>query len=163
MRETFRKRRIDTIFVLVVFCVFAVSVLMVLILGAGIYQSMSEISREDQDERTIFAYIWTKVKNNDNAGMISVGELDGHSALFYDEVIGDRVFRTAVYLHDGWVNELFSDSAFEQSPESGVRIMQLDDLTFSELDYGLILVSSGTRSLVLSPRGANNIPRNFSG
>lgn len=152
MKETFRKRRIDTIFVMVIFCVFAISVLMVLMLGASIYRNMTETSRENQSERTALAYIWTKVKNNDNADTFSVGEFNGLSALFYDETIGDRLFRTAIYLHDGWVTELFADPELGLDPDAGVQIMRLDDLSFDELDYGIIRVSSGEHSLLISPR-----------
>lgn len=159
MRTGLRKRRIDTVFVLVVFCVFAASVLVVLILGAGIYQSMNDISQQERDERTALAFIWTKVKNNDNAGVLSVGEFEGISALFYDEIIGERVFRTAIYLYDGWVTELFADPLLGLSPSDGVHIMELDDLSFDELDYGLIRVSAGARSLLLSPRGTESNPR----
>jgi len=157
MKETFRKRRIDTIFVMVVFCVFAISVLMVLMLGASIYRNVTEVSRESQCERTAFAYIWSKVKNNDNADTIFVGEFDGHSALFFYERIGDRLFRTAIYHHDGWVTELFADPELGLGPDAGVRIMRLDDLSFDELEFGLIRVISGSRSLLLSSRGTYNL------
>jgi len=159
MRDTFKNRRIDTLFVLVVFCVFTVSVLIVLMFGANIYQNMTDISREEQDERTTLAYIWTRVKSNDSAGTVSVGEFNGISALFYDELSEDRMFRTAIYLYDGWVRELFSDIELDLPPASGVPIMQLDDLLFEEIEYGLIRVSSGTRSLLIYPRGSLDITR----
>jgi len=64
MMKATRGKRIDTIFVLIIFCIFAVSVLIVLMLGAGIYRNMNDISNDGRDERTALSYLWKKVKNN---------------------------------------------------------------------------------------------------
>ena len=55
MMKRVRGHKIDTIFVLLIFCIFAVSVLMVLMLGANTYKNMTEISRDGQDERTVLS------------------------------------------------------------------------------------------------------------
>ena len=145
-------QRIDTVFVLIIFCVFAVSVLMVLMLGASIYQNMTEISRDEQDERTVLAYIRTKIRTNDEGGMLYIGEFNGLPALCYDEEFGDIHFRTVIYHYDGWVYELFTEVGIDFYPEDGTRIMPLDDLKFYEAEHGLIRVTSGAKSLLLFPR-----------
>jgi len=152
MTKTNRGQRIDTVFVLIIFVVFAISVLLVLMFSANIYQNMTEISREEQDERTVLSYIRTKVRNNDKSGMIYVGEFQGLPALCYDEVFGDVSFRTVVYHYDGWVLELFSEVGLDFHPRDGVPIMELNDLRFEQLDKGLIKVSSGTKDLLIFPR-----------
>ncbi|MCL2391498.1 MAG: DUF4860 domain-containing protein [Oscillospiraceae bacterium] len=149
------RQRIDTVFVLIIFCIFAVSVLIVLMLGATIYQNMTEISREEQEERTALSYIRTKIRNNDESGRISVGEFDGLPALFYDELFFGTQFRTVIYHNDGWIYELFSDVELGLSPEDGVRILPLSSIEFEELENGLIRISSGTKILLLFPRTGN--------
>jgi len=154
MKRVTSGQRIDTLFVLIIFCIFAVSVLMVLMLGAGIYQNMTEISREEQDERTALAYIRTKVRNNDINGRIHIGEFGGQPALVYDEHFHGIHFRTSIYHYDGWIREMFTEADLEFSPADGNLVMPLDNITFEELDNGLILVTSGTRRLILYPRTA---------
>ena len=146
------KNRIDTVFVLLIFSVFALSVLMVLMLGARIYNNMTDMTREGQDERTLLSYIWTKVKNNDKAGSVYVGEFCGLSALCIDEKFDETPYRTVVYQYDGWVYELFSETGIEFLPEDGIKVMMIDDLKFEEYEYGLIKISTGETSLLLSPR-----------
>jgi len=141
---------------MIIFCVFAVSVLIVLILAASSYQRMTDISRDGQDERTILSYIWTKVKSGDDAGMIHVGEFDGIPALFYDEMIGDTLFRTAIYSYNGWVRELFSNPEFGLSPNDGMQLIELDNLSFDILDNGIIVIKAGDQSLMLYPRTTLN-------
>ena len=152
MNKTIKNRNIDTVFVLIVFSIFAFSVLMVLMLGAGIYRNINEISRAEQHEHTAFSFIWTKVKNFDDINAISVGDFDGSPAIFIDETIGETDYRTAIYIYDGWLLELFSETILEFSPQNGRRIVQIDNMTFNETDHGLIEVIMGSRRLLLSPR-----------
>jgi len=162
MMRTTGKNRIDTVFVLLIFSVFALSVLMVLMLGARIYKNMTDITRQGQDERTLLSYVWTKVKNGDKAGCIYAGDFSGQSALYFDEEIEGTYYRTAIYQYDGWVYEMFCDiELFNETraeylllPEDGVRVMEIDDLRFEDTEYGLIRVSTGASSMLLYPRSS---------
>ncbi|MCL2201816.1 MAG: DUF4860 domain-containing protein [Oscillospiraceae bacterium] len=146
------KHRIDTIFVLIIFCIFAVSVLMVLMLGASIYQNMTEISRENQEERTVLSYIRTKIRNNDENWRIYIGEFAGLPALVYDEEFDGRQFRTVIYHYNGWLYELFTEVGLELFPTDGKQIMELGGISFEECGYGMIRVTSGPKSLMIYQR-----------
>ena len=152
------KSKVDTVFVLIIFSVFALSVLMVLMLGARVYKNMTDITSENQEERTLLSYIWTKVKNGDKSGSISVGDFYGLTTLCFDEDFGGTPYRTAIYQYDGWLYELFcetemlSDPSGGFLPEDGVQVMRIDELVFENAEYGMIKVSTGTGSLLLSPR-----------
>ena len=152
MKRVIRGRSIDTIFVLIVFSIFAFSVLMVLMLGASVYRNINDISRENEQGHTALSYIWTKTKNFDNAGSISVGDFAGAPALFIDEKIGETFFRTRVYYHNGWLMELYSEATLEFSPRDGDRIVQVDELSFREVENTLIEVTVNDMTLLLSPR-----------
>ena len=158
MMKKVRGHKIDTIFVLLIFCVFAVSVLMVLMLGANTYKNMTEISRDGQDERTVLSYIWSKVKNGDEDGGVTIDYFHGLPALFIDDEIDATVFRTTIYLYDGWVYELFSEAGLDFFPEDGVKIIRAEQLKFESADYGMIRVSSGDYSLLISPMGGYTAP-----
>jgi len=153
MNKVTKGRSIDTIFVLIVFSIFAFSVLMVLMLGASVYRNINDISRDGQDERMVLSYVRTKIKNNDVAGSVYVDDFSGVTALFIDEKVGDTDFVTVIYNYDGWLYELFSETSLEFSPGTGVRIAGIDNMRFDEVDHGLIKVSAGDFSILLSPRG----------
>jgi len=152
MTKTVQNQKIDTVFVLIVFCVFAVSVLMVLMLGANTYKSITEMSREGQDDSTVLSYIWSKVKNGDTAGNVYVSDFHGQPALCIDEQYGQTLYQTVVYYYNGWVYELFSEPWLNLPPEGGAQIIRADDLSFETLNHGLIKISSGPKSLLISPR-----------
>ena len=145
-------QKIDTVFVLMIYCVYALSVLVVLMLGGNVYKNMTAISREGYNERTCLSYIWTKLKNNDDGGMITVGQFGGVSALLLNEVYGDTVYQTRIYLHDGWVYELFCEEGMDFDPEDGMQMIRADSLGFEMLDSGMIKVTSGAESVLVYPR-----------
>ena len=148
-----RSQRFDTVFVLIIFSVFAVSVLIVLMLGASIYRNISDVSSEGADERSVLAYIWTKSKNFNEAGMISLTSFHGENALVITEEFSGIEYQTVVYYFDGWLCELFTEKGLGLSPADGVRVMRLDSLSFETIDYGLIRVTAGDGSLLISPLG----------
>jgi len=154
MNRRIKGSNIDTIFVLIVFSIFAFSVLMVLMLGAGVYRNINDISRAEQHEHTAVSYIWTKIKNFDDKEAIETGDFGGVPAIFINETLGDTDYRTAIYVYDGWLHELFSETALDFSPQSGRRIVQADNMSFNETDNGLIEISIGNKKLVLYPRAS---------
>jgi len=159
MNKVTRGRSIDTIFVLIVFSIFAFSVLMVLMLGASVYRNINDISRDGQDERMVLSYVRTKIKNYDIAGSVYVDDFGGAPALFIDERIGDTDYVTVIYNYDGWLYELFSETSLEFSPGNGVRIAEVDNVRFDKAEHGLIKVTAGDLSILLSPRGSFDEPR----
>ena len=149
------ERRIDTIFVLIIFCIFALSVLAVLMLGATVYKNMSEITRDGQAERMFISYIWTKVKNRDDSGSVYIGTFAGLPALCFDEEYSGTKYRTVVYHYNGWAYELFSEVGLDFSPQDGIRVVEIDEFSFANSENGLIEILAGTRSLLINPRGSS--------
>ena len=158
MNRAIRGRNIDTVFVLIVFSIFALSVLMVLMLGASVYRNINDISLDGQVEQTTLSYIWTRTKNFDDADSLRVGEFGGVSALFIDEMIGDTEYTTAIYGHDGWLLELFSEVGLNLSPQDGIQVTRIGSLHFEEAGHGLIRVTADNKILYLSPRGGYDVP-----
>ena len=153
MKKPIRNRRIDTIFVLIIFSVFALSVLMVLTFGASIYKNISNIARDGQNERTVLSYVRSKIKNYDGMDRIVAGDFHGLSALYVYEELGHTLYNTIVYQYDGWLYEIFTEADFEFMPEDGIKITKVNDLSFKPLKDGLIQVTTGDLNLLISPRG----------
>ena len=154
MKSAKSTAKLDSVFVVVVFCIFAASVLMVLMLGSEAYQNTSGIINENNDERTALSFIWSKVKNCDAAGSVYIGEFDGLSTLFLDEMIEGYTFQTLIYFYNGWIYELFTEAGFYFYPEDGTRVVRAGGLEFTELQDGLIKASTDAGSLILSLRGS---------
>jgi len=143
---------------LMVFCIFAMLVFTVLLLGAGAYKNIVGASRDGSDERVCLSYVWTTVKNNDDADSLHVGTFNDVSALYIDEKIGDSVYNTIIYHHEGWVYELFAEAGYDFPLGEGARVIQAESLQFVNQSDGNILAVSGKTSVFFAARGETSIP-----
>lgn len=148
MKKAKHGQRIDAVFVLLIFSIFVISVLIVLVFGASIYQNVSEYMETDAYDRLVLSYISTRIKTSNDAGMIYIAEFYGENALMIDEVFGDREFQTIIYYHDGWLYELFSEKGLGLSRCSGTQLIRANSLEFETLGHGLIRVTAGNYSLL---------------
>ena len=152
-------RKTNTIFVMLVFLVFTISVLLVLMFSASVYRNVSDSVRENYNERTALSYIWTKVRRFDEPGSILIGEFNGKSALFINETLGGNMFQTVLYTYDGWLRELFGSAGMSFRSADGLPLLELDHLEFTQLYGGIISVTSGDMNLLISQRSQVRIPR----
>ena len=155
MKKAKNGQQIDTIFVLMIFCVFAVLVLMVLTTSGGIYQNMNDISHDGYNEKTCLSYVWSKVKTEDTAGKFSVGDFHGIPALCLKEVYDGSLYHTYIYLYDGWVREMFFEADLDFAPEDGTPVIETDTFMVEQRDHGLIEVTTDAGHLLIYPRGQN--------
>ena len=146
------QNKVDSVFVLMVFCVFAVSVFLVLMLSGSTYANMVDISSTGQDERIALSYIRTRVRNADEAGSISISDFNGLSALTLSEEFGGINFVTLIYLYNGWVHELFFEEGLDFRPENGTALIRSNSLNFEFVENGLIRVATDYASFLLLPR-----------
>lgn len=151
-------KKFDTVFVLIIFFVFALSSFMVLTLGANIYMAAAEKSQQGQDDRTGLSYIWTKVKHNDVYQQITVKDFNGQPALCLEEEADGVYYETWIYHHDGWLCELYCEKGITLSPDSGNPLVKVGTLLFSEPGNGLLAVKTDSGALFISPRGKGGIP-----
>ena len=146
---------VDTVFVLVIFCIFAMSVLLVLMLSGSIYGHITDVSSEGRDERIVLSYIRTKIRNTDSKGVISIIDFHGINTLSLKENLGEREFVTWIYVYDGWVRELFHEAGNFQidfMPENGIALVRADFLNFEIIENNLLQVKTGFGSMLIYPR-----------
>ena len=134
--------KLDTPFVLLTFCVFAISVFLVLILSGSAYRNMVDMSAYGQNERIALSYIRTKIRQTDMANSISIQDFGGVPALTLFETIGTTEFATRIYYHYGWLHELFHETDLHFRPGDGIRVVPIERLEFFELENGLIEVAT---------------------
>jgi len=152
--KSIRGEQVGSAAALMVFCVFAMLAFSVIMLGAVAYKNIAGASRDGADERVCLSYIWTMVKNKDEAEGIYVDEFHGAPVLVIEERLNDNVYQTLIYHHGGWVCELFTQAGYDLPLDSGARIIEIDELRFERIDDRNILVSSGEQSLFIAPRAS---------
>ena len=129
---------VDLIYGLALFCVFAACALMVVMLGANVYKSVTAEAEANFDTRTGLSYIATKLEQNDTAGCVGLAELEGADALTLDLHLEDgSSYRTWLYCRDGSLQEQLLPADLTPDPAAGQVIMPLQELEL-ELEQQLL-------------------------
>lgn len=123
-------------------CAFAASVLLVLLMGAGVYRSAAASSDAAFSERVCTAYIAEKLRHSDEADAVSLGEFDGGEALFLESGQDGVRYTDIIYSHDGWLWELFCEKGADFSREDGVKIIDVRSVRVSETAPGFFSVEA---------------------
>ncbi len=133
---------IDTLFVLMLFCVFAVSVLFVLLSGAGVYRDTAEVIDDRYEKRVCVSYLSSKMRHYDTEGGLSIGKLGDTQALILTENYMDEIYITYIYYYDGYICELYTGVKSSLRESAGERIIPARGLEFdvNESDMAILKI-----------------------
>ena len=135
-----RQHTIDFIFPLAVLFVFAVSAFTVLLLSAHVYADQTARTQSDYEAATPLSYIREKVRQNDQNGTLSIGSIDGGTALILQ--VDDTC--TYIYSYEGYLKELYIRKDVDARAKDGKNILEIKDFQIQELSGGLFRVSCQT-------------------
>ena len=116
---------------LTVFALFAACLLLVLLLGAGVYRRQTDDGLQSDTRRTVAQYLTTRVRQGDTAGAVAVEPFGEGQALVLTEVVAEEALCTRIYCKDGWLWELYTPASAAPQPEDGQRLLPVESLTFS--------------------------------
>lgn len=151
----------DLLFTLTLFCVFAVSALIVVVIGANVYRSTVAGMSENYSTRTAVAYVGEKVRENDRAESIQLGVLPGDgsvSALSLTRRGQVKDLRIFIYYYEGALRELATTDAYADSldPAAGQVVAELKGASFEALENGLFRFTAtgenGSEELIFALR-----------
>jgi len=125
------KGKISGLMALLLFCVFAICILLTLLLGTEVYGGLVERDRLSHDRSLPLQYLSTRVRQADRQDGIAVEDFEGVDALVFREEYDGAVYLTRVYCYDGWLWELFTAADSELLPEDGERLLELNALMLS--------------------------------
>ncbi len=143
MNKTQDRHIIDVLFVLALFGIFAFSALMLVMIGANVYQNTVDDMSSNFDSRTATAYITEKLRQGDAAGSVSLEQLEDTDALVLSQDIEGQEYCTYLYFHQGNLMELFTRRGADLVGDTlgaGQAIMPLKDMEIKALSDSLFSV-----------------------
>lgn len=164
MREGRRQNHITTLAALALLAVFAVSILLALLAGAGAYRRLVDRDAESFSRRTAAQYLATKVRQNDGENGVAVEDFCGADCLTLKEWNGDDAgqYVTRLYCYDGSLWELYTTADGEPDLTDGERVLELDGLELSledgVLSAALTLKNGETETVILALRSGDVEP-----
>ena len=131
------RHMVDVLFVLTLFSVFAVSSILLIAVGAKVYQNTINNMETHFTSTTSLSYITEKIRQNDVNGGISIEAFGDGDALVLTTRYNEEEYCTYIYSHGGYLKELFTKRSISLSPEAGQNILEILDFSVVAIDEGL--------------------------
>lgn len=154
-RNKEKSHMVDVLFVIALFFVFALSSLMLVVIGANVYQRTVENMDDSYRFRTTSAYITEKFRQNDAYESIEVGKIADSDALIFSQTIHESKYHTYLYLYDNQLKELFVKEGNSLGPNAGQDILPLTDFSIQVISddlfqFSLTDLTGKTTTLLIS-------------
>lgn len=135
-------RSTQTLFAMLIACVFTIASLFLVVLGADAYRNSLRSITVNQQLRAALAYTSNQIRSADRAEDISIESLGGQQVLLIRSEETERDGNTYLYFRDGYLMELFAGNQDVFEPEYGEKITQIKQ--FSVIKNGDLFVISAT-------------------
>ena len=134
----------DFLMGVLVFGVFAVSIIASLLAGAGAYRRLSERDASSYDARICTSYLTTKIRSAspDEISFIREGAPEG-GALRIAETLDGEEYSSYIYCYDGWICELYTDAELEPEYAFGEKLLEIERLDMN-LERGVFTADIAT-------------------
>lgn len=133
-----KNHTIDLIFILGLFCLFALCSLTLVMTGAGVYKKTVSHMDANYSGRTALSYITEKIRQSDSLNSVSIGRTSSDEpALLLKQDYNDNEYVTCIYVHEGNLCELFVPEGSPYEAAQGEIIMSLEALSMERTESGL--------------------------
>lgn len=129
----------ESIFVLMLYALFAILAFTMVAVGAGVYSDIRDTSNQNYDIRTSLSFAATQVRQMDVAESVSVQTLEGKNALVMEDTIDGVQYETWLYHYEGALYQLFMEKGIQFTPLSGEKVMDIQTFEISPVDGNSIL------------------------
>lgn len=155
MKEN-RHRSTQTLLILLIFSMFALSSLLLVFIGADAYQKVSRSLTANHQMRTSLSYVANKIRTAEGEPNLKLETMEQTKALVIDSEYENEVFKTYLYCHDGYLMEFFAGAEDPFLPDSGEKLTELHDFSVTQ-SGGLFLITATAQdgnqfSISVSPR-----------
>ncbi|SFQ36197.1 protein of unknown function [Lachnospiraceae bacterium XBB1006] len=138
MKKIENQHNMDSVFVLLLFAVFAGCILLVLLFGASSYESLVRRDNQAYNSRTAVSYIAAKFRHSDEENSIFVGSFSDRKDASKDEIstlylkfdTDEGNYFTKIYYYDGYIREVLCSDESGLSPEDGNEILKAKGISF---------------------------------
>lgn len=138
MDEKQQRHIIDTLFVITLFCVFALSAIFLITIGANIYGKTVNNMEDNFNSRTALAYVTEKMRQSDSSDSFSIGTYYECPALIISSKIANTQYYTYLYEYNGYLKELMIREGITLDPDTGQNIIAVSDFRLTQINEHLM-------------------------
>lgn len=135
-----RSTKIDGVFVIALFTMFAVTAFLLILIGAKQYQRTADTMDANYESRTISSYLTEKIRQHDSHGKIYIAELEGTSSLALETIENDVTYITYIYYYKNALREIVVNDASVFSLDSGQEIIKTGGFSAEQVNDNLLKI-----------------------
>ena len=137
-----RSSLMDFLFTLSLFCVFTSTAFLVVMIGANAYRSTVQHMDDTYSTRTSLAYVTEKIRQHDEAGRISLTEVNGSTALLLHDQTGDAPSETSISPDWEYFCEMVLREGDDSSTDRGDPVVRVKNFSIEETGDGFLKLSA---------------------
>ncbi len=141
-----RSLKMDSVFVIALFTMFAITAFLLILIGAKQYQHTADAMDANYESRTISSYLTEKIRQNDNSGKVYISKLDGLDALAIETTQNDITYVTYIYYYKDALREIVVNESSVFSLETGQEIIKTGGFAAEMVDDDLIKITITTNA-----------------
>lgn len=139
-----RSNKIDGVFVIALFTMFAITAFLLILIGARQYQHTADTMDANYESRTISSYLTEKLRQNDSQGMVQISELESTQALAIKTVENDITYVTYIYYYKEALREIVVNEQSVFSLDSGQEIIKTGGFNAELMNENLLKITITT-------------------
>lgn len=136
-----KQHMIDIVFVMLVFLVFALSIVTVLYAGSRIYNKIATEQTISYQENIALHYFVEKVHQGKSQGVINITTIEEVPVLALHQSYQEEQYVTYIYLDQQNIKEIFTKEKDEISLKDGHAIMEAKELKIESVNDTCIYIS----------------------
>jgi hypothetical protein len=143
---------IELVLVLFLLILVAIGVFTLAASGSQAFLRLSDRQSLNADLRTGLSYLDVQVRKHDSQQSLSIqpDPFDAGPALVVEQSIEDKAFLTWIYVHDGYLSELFVEAGAAVTPDMASRIVRMDEMRLEQVAADAMRIT-----LIRRPEGEN--------
>ena len=101
MQKSGMIHKLDSLFILLIFSMFAVVSLLLVAIGAGMYQRVLARIDKNEEIRSSLSYVMNKIRANDDSGVLTLKNYNGVTVLCIKQNDDENDLTDYIYFYDG--------------------------------------------------------------
>ncbi|MCL2811125.1 MAG: DUF4860 domain-containing protein [Clostridia bacterium] len=150
-------RSISGVFVFLLIGMYALFSLLLVLIGAGVYQRITDTAETNAHVRTSLTYITSKVRAGDEAGAVAVEQIGGVAVLTFEQPYDGEMYVTRIYYladEDGQGGALYELSVLDDGEPLDIEDLWAGDPITEIIAFDVRLADGGLELSVTMPDGA---------
>lgn len=140
-KENQSSQMANALFTILLFLVFVLCALFSVLIGGKVYENINARAENTYQKGVALSYIANKVRQGEEAGRVSLAEIQGIPVLNLEQKIQDTIYVTHIYYKDGGLWELFTDAESGLGLGEGNEILQCSPVSM-EMDGSLLHIKT---------------------